>query len=264
MTVLVGVLCTDGVVIAADSAATMGSGGVFTVRQQTSQKITYPQDGVILAITGSVGLGQRLHDVVKAIAADSQFKSTDPMKVATLVSKNAVSDFERTGAHYLGVGGQGVAPHIGLGALLAFPREDQQACLIEYDHGTFQPELRDGDLWWTTMGIGKSIADPVLTVLAPLLCEGAQPVLSTGKFLAYWTVRQVINTNTGGVDGPVHMAVLSKEGKDGKYQAVQLTEDDIELHGSMVDAAADYIARFPEYFRSLSEDVPSEPSLGDG
>ena len=37
MTVIMGVLCKDGVVVGADSAVTFGGGGVYTIRQATEK-----------------------------------------------------------------------------------------------------------------------------------------------------------------------------------------------------------------------------------
>ena len=60
MTLVVGILCKDGVVIGADSAITFGlSSQQPTIEQPYSKKITVILDQVIIAGTGAVGLGQR-------------------------------------------------------------------------------------------------------------------------------------------------------------------------------------------------------------
>ena len=53
MTLLVGVLCTDGVVIGSDSAATLESG----VLQSPVKKVHVVNDSILVATAGSVGLG---------------------------------------------------------------------------------------------------------------------------------------------------------------------------------------------------------------
>ena len=80
MTLLVGVLCTDGVVIGSDSAATLGSG----VLQSPVKKVYVVNDSILVATAGSVGLGQRFRHVVAQAADDEEFQAMD------LVGKGSV------------------------------------------------------------------------------------------------------------------------------------------------------------------------------
>ena len=64
MTVLIGVRCTDGVVIGADSAATSAAGNIHLLKL-ASDKIVIVGDRVIVAGTGQIGLGQRFAEQVK-------------------------------------------------------------------------------------------------------------------------------------------------------------------------------------------------------
>src|SRR5258708_32788053 len=70
MTVLVGILCSDGVVIGTDSAAASSPiPGHVTLEQQDQPalKIEIIGADVITAVTGSVGLAQRFNDQVTNI-----------------------------------------------------------------------------------------------------------------------------------------------------------------------------------------------------
>lgn len=59
MTVLVGALCVDGVVIGADSIATSALGLHPLIQIRSDDKVIIVGDKVIIATTGSVGLSQR-------------------------------------------------------------------------------------------------------------------------------------------------------------------------------------------------------------
>ena len=64
MTLVVGIRCTDGVIIGTDSAVTSATGQALTI-MQPSKKITIVGDHIILAGTGELGLGQRFADILQ-------------------------------------------------------------------------------------------------------------------------------------------------------------------------------------------------------
>ena len=67
MTLLVAVQCADGIVLAADSAATLGALGQQTVRQATV-KVDIVKNNTLIAVSGHVGLGQRITAAITAAA----------------------------------------------------------------------------------------------------------------------------------------------------------------------------------------------------
>ena len=97
MTLLVGIHCTDGVVIAADSASTFGSApGVFTITHPV-RKIQIIADDMIVAGTGEVGLGQRFHAAIAALHASSEYKGS-AIEKAKLMAAKGIADFAATSA----------------------------------------------------------------------------------------------------------------------------------------------------------------------
>ena len=63
MTAVVGILCSDGAVIGADSSMTMVA-GTFRTIEQPIEKLAVVDNRIIIAGTGSVGHGQRFKNVV--------------------------------------------------------------------------------------------------------------------------------------------------------------------------------------------------------
>ena len=61
MTVLVGVLCQDGVVVGSDGSATFAAAPHLKTIEQPVRKTFLVGSDVIFAVTGAGGLGQRLH-----------------------------------------------------------------------------------------------------------------------------------------------------------------------------------------------------------
>ena len=64
MTAVVGILCSDGVVVGTDSSMTMASGTFRTIEQPT-EKLDVVDNRAIIAGTGSVGHGQRFRNVIE-------------------------------------------------------------------------------------------------------------------------------------------------------------------------------------------------------
>jgi hypothetical protein len=67
-------------------------------------------------------------------------------------------------------------------------------------------------------------ADPFLAFIRELLWEGKQPTLLQGMFAAHWTLHHAIRTSPGGVAGPIHLAVLEKNGKARELGDAELQE----------------------------------------
>ena len=66
LTLIVGIKCTDGVVLGADGAATLGVMGTPTVRQAV-KKLTIIDRQVVVGVSGPVGLAQRFTNEVEAL-----------------------------------------------------------------------------------------------------------------------------------------------------------------------------------------------------
>ena len=64
MTVIIGALCVDGVVVGADSAVTFGNRHFNSIRQKT-RKISIVADRLIIAGSGYVGHNQRAVESVQ-------------------------------------------------------------------------------------------------------------------------------------------------------------------------------------------------------
>src|SRR5262245_17473363 len=65
MTLIVGILCSNGVVMASDSAATLGTGaGLSTIGQQNMKKILNLSSDSLYGATGAVGMSQLVSNSV--------------------------------------------------------------------------------------------------------------------------------------------------------------------------------------------------------
>src|ERR1700687_3890450 len=72
MTLIVGLKCSDGVVVGADGISTFGNAAGHTIRQVTT-KLEVIADKVVIGVSGSVGLAQRFKSEVEDLYADRKF-----------------------------------------------------------------------------------------------------------------------------------------------------------------------------------------------
>ena len=209
MTVIVGMLCSDGVVIGSDSAMAAGRLHTgYTIERQEGDvlKIEVIEGNVITAGTGAMGLAQRFNDRVaatirelrepfqpaqnvipglgfigskvqqfytgKAAQGTVLYDEIKPVEIGCVVAEAVIEDFKRTQSTHQ------VSNGWGFGALFAFPHGDQPH-LIDFDPTQFHPELKgqpdpdraDQDRIWrcVTWGRGQQLGDAFLAHVYRLL-----------------------------------------------------------------------------------------------
>ena len=173
MTILVGVKCSDGVVIGADSAVTSAPlPGMLVMTETGASKIELPFDAepVIVATTGSVGMSMRFFEELRDNYAKGQnirrLLPNSAVKFATAVAAIATNNFRSTYSPIMQL------PQIGfgLGALVGFVAENKPQ-VVEFDSVQFQPDFKgvkdDATGRWrtrpyATMGSGQTMGDPFL------------------------------------------------------------------------------------------------------
>lgn len=242
MTVIVGVLCQDGVILGADSSATFAAGQFVTIEQPTEKLFTVGAD-MVFAGTGDVGLVQRLGQVLERLRQDPDFFQKPRFDIACAISKATIEYFQFTHA-----------PLNRLGALVAFRCADGfQLC--EFGLNDLQPEFKTPRNWFSSMGSGQPITDPFLGLMRRVFFPVSQPKLSEAKFLVTWALEHAIDVNPGGIKGPIQLAELTPAG-DGQPSARVLNKDELEEHSQNVENAEQYLA---EYRRILSGPGETEP-----
>lgn len=236
MTSIVGILCKDGVVIGTDSAATFGDGQIRTIEQPV-EKLEVISGRVIVAGTGYIGLGQRFCEVMKNACDNHVFSLTykgvpkqpkppyTDLGVASELCRLALDDFVLTKVTQ----GQ-------YGALVAYSF-NKKPCLCEFEVQHFQPELKTDQLWFSSMGCGEPITDPFLALMREVYgwTDGVLPTVQEAVFIATWTLDNVVKVNTGGINGPVKIAIL--ESIDGQYSARILANDELQEHREHIEDA---------------------------
>jgi hypothetical protein len=253
VTIIVGVKCTDGVVIGADSAATSSIGPQRLIQIVSDDKINIVGGKVIIACTGAVGLSQRFHGVVKAAWDPAKLFQKPLAECLREIARNTLKDFDHTGVQRLPANQGGLQ----FGSLLAAPIEGA-AQLIEFGSLDFQPEIKKDQLHFVSMGSGQVLADPFLAFVSRVLWGAKPPNVQMGAFGVYWVLSHTIQYAPGGVGRPIKVAVLKKE--RGEWVARSVEGDELQEPEQHVAEIEKLIASYPKVsIESTQASLPPPP-----
>lgn len=239
MTVLIGVRCSDGVVIGADSAATSAVGNIHLLKL-ASDKIVIVGNRVIVAGTGQIGLGQRFAEQVK-LAHDNRLFQSTPVEVAKQLSAMGRNDFAQTGASMGAYGVLVAAPADGVGQLIEFATAD------------FQPELKTGKIHFVAMCSGQMLAEPFMSFVDRTFWKSKAPDVKTALFGVHWALAHTIKCAPGGVGDPICLATLIN-GKNG-WLAELVSDEVLQEQSEHMAAIEDRIAGYRDEMLGLVEAV---------
>ena len=250
MTLVVGIRCTDGVVIGSDSAMTFGSSlHSLTIEQIVRKKIFVIEDKLIVTGSGPIGYIQRFVDGVTKNWESKELRSDNVLDIGRTISKNIIADLTAT-----------QATQQQLSALVATPCK-QNAELIEFYLQDLQPEVKDVNNWYVSIGSGQNVADPLLGFVRQVFWGNQLPNYQEGIFAATMVIELACKMVPLGVEGPVQMAILCRENSSkGQLHARELTKDELSEHVESVNSALKHFGNYRELIHG--NDVPSsEPPI---
>lgn len=258
MTLIISIKCSDGLVLGADSAATMSTATGLETIIQPMPKLEVVKDKVIVGVSGPVGLGQLYTDRVAKVCDDigNRDASEACRKLRNEFIQDAQIAFHMAELARNVLGPQAQASVIS-STLVALAVKNNELELIEFD-SQCNPEIISPDIAFSSIGIGKSIADPFLALIKHLFWkEHHLPSMSDGNFAVVWTLQHAITTAPTGIRGPIQMAVLTIEGNQPK--ARKLTREEVIEHEENASQAEDYFRKYKEEHKPSTEEA--EPPL---
>lgn len=261
MTLIVGILNEDGVVIASDGEATLGNLGLQTTSQQT-KKLSIVQEKIIIGVSGPVGLGQLLTGEIDKIYSEGALSGKKPVEAMTIIAQRFRTHiFPELEAAQKAQVINGIGGTAGMSAitftLLAIPVSDEP-CLLQFNQQG-APEQSTHDIPFASIGSGEQIADPFLAFIKRVLWKGKFPNKGDAIFAAVWTIKHVIKTNTGGIGDPIQVIVLEK--KDKEWNAHELMEEELNEVKESVERMEEYISDFNKLVPESEKDkkLPAIP-----
>lgn len=256
MTLLVGVLCENGAVIAADRQVTHGALGNLTVGYPGNKVHDFGGD-LIYAVSGPVSLGQQLGNLFEtkypSIKGSHYFKIVPGLQTESAAILGPALQTASQASKALG------NPAIleGLcGSLIAAPFGDGLK-LVEVNYqGRFEHMTKDTA--FICVGGGKANADPFIRFLWSVFWKDRPPLVEEGVLMVYWTIKAAIEAATSGVGFDVDVAYLKNiDGK--KYELKRLGQpDDFLEHNELIAEGCSALRAIREKMRPQS-DTTTEP-----
>lgn len=245
MTVLVGVRCSDGVVIGADGIATSAMGAFPLMHMEADPKIRIFGSRVIIATSGPLGYAQRLDDLIAAAEKGGVFNNLNAREAASNISKRFIADLQESKAPSWGAEGYR------FGALCAAANKDGPY-LAEFGQTDFQVELKVGKTFFVSMGSGQMLSDPFLAFVCRVLWGSTMPDVDHGKFGVYWVLAHTIKLAPGQLGPPICLATLRQP--KGVWVA---EEQDTQESAQYIDELEKHIGGFAP--RATIEEATVEP-----
>jgi Proteasome subunit len=256
MTLIVGILCSDGVVLGADGAATYGALGQQTMRQPM-KKLTIISNSVILGVSGTTGLAQRYAGEIGRSYEGKKYQHKQYDQVMRVIQGEigpVIREELEMAKAAAPVVGAGIAQLSVLSGTLVAMDVLKKAYLFRFDHQA-SPEAATPDLPIEAVGSGQAIADPFLAFIRRLFWPKKLPNVNEGVFAVLWTLHHAIEVSPGGVALPIQIAVL----QGGK--ARELPEDELQEHHTAIDAAEQRCANvLPAMTATASGPMPIPPT----
>jgi len=252
MTLIIGIKCSDGIVVAADGAATLGYLGQKTALQPF-KKLSILHNKIIVGVSGPVGLSQRIAGEIGSMWENNELSGKQPYEGMTIVSekirKHIKPELEMAAIARKAIGNIGLQDALSA-TLVALPLLGQ-ATLLSFDQQGAPEEMRN-ELPFASIGVVQTIADPFLGFIRRIFWKDTPPTVSDGIFAAVWTLEHAILLNPGGVAKPIQVTALIEQQKKGLI-AKEYTDLELQEHYEAIEAAEKRLATFREELQSGGE-----------
>jgi 20S proteasome alpha/beta subunit len=202
MTIAIGLYCSDGLVIATDSAITVATHDGATTEMK-APKIFHLMNDVIFAYSGNFSMAERIRRRLASFLPGWLEESA----TADDLGDRICTEFEKMFSKYVIDPMKGVDCTIMLGIIF---NETPELILFS---GGFKPQFYSRDYFYVAHGSGKQFADPFMSFLQNT-CDIKTLKVEHARLLSYWIIDHVIEANTGGVRGPVQLQCFLKRDDD--------------------------------------------------
>lgn len=264
MTLIIGVKCSDGIVIGADDAVTIGALDAPTARQKI-HKLTLWGGDLLMGVSGALGVAQQLEDAIQerwitASKPDVEFAQRTYKNVLALLREAVWSVVEVELQHAAvakpALGSKSEASAV-THSMFAFATP-KGPHLVTFNQQATPEEARE--MPFISIGKGSRYADPFLGFLREVVWKETKPPVKEGVVAVYWSLVHVSRTSTGGVGNPGQIMVMEQEA--GTWKGREVSSDDLMEQQQFVDSLEEEIRALPKRLldpKGVEESPPPRP-----
>jgi Proteasome subunit len=249
VTLIAGLLCSDGVVIASDSAATTEFDGIVASVHEM-QKLEVLDDRLVMGVAGSSGIAQEYRHYIGRFLKEHNADKLQSSEVTQLLKTYQVSAIHEQIdlAKRFATDGRPDLSRLRTESLLALSVGGSPR-LFHFDSDLTPDEVLSTSPF-RVIGTGKVTAHAFIEYLRLEFLGNGTPVVSDGILTLMWAIRFATKTHARDVGGPIQLAVVSATENP---RARKLSEADIEEHAEMIGRAEGLI-------RGLRYAIRGDPS----
>ena len=259
MTLIVGIKCQDGVVMAADSAATFTTPPGEPTVCQTCKKLSVIGADLIIGTSGPVGLAQSFCQEIGVLLSRNHSRCywKTPLDARKALSSAMWEYAEKEWQRAALVAQATRQPQPTFSTLIALRTTDVPS-LIEFDQKC-SPEEATDDLPYKCIGVGQRLADTFLAFTRRVLWPPGLPKLEHAVFYAYWAVSEAIKVSPGWLAAPVQIMTLAKSGES--WIACELDESQLGEHPQFMEEVERAMGEAVRSLLEADQRVAETPSL---
>jgi ATP-dependent protease HslVU (ClpYQ) peptidase subunit len=259
MTLIIGIRCKEGVVLGADGAATLTNAQLQpTIQMPVKRKLQVFSGQVVVGVSGDIGLGQRFGQAIAEAWANKAFSGKNGLDAGLILRQTIWTQL-----HPEVIIAQEAAKAFGPAAInriltttaVALVIADRP-CLFQFDQQGIPFEASE-ELPLFAIGSGQMIADPFLAFLRRIFWPAGLPSLAQATLATVWTLQHAIGTHPGGVNHPMQIVALKREGKG--WVAKELEQTEWHEHLQDMRDAENVLAKFREFVSAPTPPPPEPP-----
>ncbi len=248
MSLIVGIRCADGVVIAASGPASWPSVDGLPAARQQARRLRVVAGQAVLGVAAHDGLAQEMALSLERCLVGPDRGDTAEDVLRTKIRDALAAPIQRTVAIHQtlkGLPGFATASHDYLvsQSILAIPLH-RTLRLYALDPECSLTEITE-ELCCAAVGSARSAAEPFLAFMRRVLIGSDVPKLSTGELAAYWAVYQAVANHVAGVTLPIQVVSVTRS-PEGSIEIVERGEEEIDALRQAMEKAEE---RIGESFR---------------
>lgn len=242
MTLIIGMKCSNGIVMGADGAATYVTSVTQQTIRQPVKKLSIIDNKVIIGISGPLGMSEQFKAVLEKLWIEKAFSNKQTHEVMRILKENFYKQLEpeiKSARDFKDLIGHPALQNVLTQTLIGICVSKSHRLFI-FDHQC-SPEEAAGGICFYSVGIGQAIADPFLAFLRKIFWPDNLPAISDGIFAVLWTLKHAIETIPGNVADPKQIVVLENP-KD--WKARELTNEELYEHYQAINDAENSLKDF--------------------
>ena len=253
MTLIVGIKCSDGIVIGADGATTINAGNASITQPTTKLQILH--NSLVIGMSGHVGLGQKHLNTILNLWTNIGSKGVPEFKdeLHRKINLDVLM--------YNGVSQTGAQLTYTSNILLGFPLT-QGSELVHCDVYGAVTTVSDA-YYFFTIGSGSPTANALMSFFRTIYWPDTMPTVIDGVFAALWTLTH--STSIGGAVGvsePIQVAVLQHTNGNSPSTARILSDAELHEHRQHIRGIENHMREYTENLNGLTQppQAPSQPA----